>query len=153
MEKAGYITVRNPAVPAANFTATPSTGPTPLSVMFNDTSTNTPSGWLWIFGDGTNATMQNLVHIYSEPGNYTVSLNVTNDDGENSLTKPEFIKVTSPPPTTVTTIPTTVTTIITVPPTTARPTPTKTHAPLSLIPVGTAFILIGVFTIWRDRGK
>ena len=37
--------------PAATFTANVTTGTSPLSVQFNDTSTNTPTGWSWFFGD------------------------------------------------------------------------------------------------------
>ncbi|WP_052310735.1 PKD domain-containing protein [Methanoregula formicica] len=125
MEKAAYITVRNPAPPVANFTGSPATGPAPLMVSFNDTSMNIPTIWLWDFGDGTNTTVQNPVHTYSTPGNYTVSLDVANEDGTNTITKPVYIIVTTPPPTTITTLPTTTATI----PTT-KPTPTKTHAPL-----------------------
>jgi PKD repeat protein len=135
MEKPFFVTVRDPAAPVANFTGTPTAGPAPLTVSFNDTSTNAPTGWLWSFGDGTNATEQNLVHTYVSPGNYTVSLNATNDDGTGSITKPDYITVTDLPPTTLTTQPTTtvtttVTTTITTAVTTTQPTPTTTHAPL-----------------------
>ncbi len=37
--------------PLADFTSTPTTGATPLSVTFTDLSTNTPTGWSWFFGD------------------------------------------------------------------------------------------------------
>ncbi|MFA5212104.1 MAG: PKD domain-containing protein [Methanoregula sp.] len=39
-----YITVRIPAL-VTNFTATPTSGAVPLTVRFNDTSTNTPAQW------------------------------------------------------------------------------------------------------------
>jgi len=37
----------------ANFTASTTFGSAPLTVQFNDTSTNTPTGWAWFFGDET----------------------------------------------------------------------------------------------------
>jgi PKD repeat protein len=43
------------AVPVANFTAIPQSGNVPLSVQFTDTSSNSPTGWAWYFGDETYA--------------------------------------------------------------------------------------------------
>ncbi len=157
MEKAGYITIRSPAAPVANFTGTPATGSAPLSVTFNDTSTNLPTGWLWSFGDGTNATEQNPMHTYSSPGNYTVSLNVTNDDGIGSITKPDYITVTNLPPTTITTQPTTtvtttiMTTVTTTVTTTPTPTQTTTHAPLSPVVAVAGIGIIGLLFAIRLR--
>jgi len=39
------------AAPVANFTATPTSGIAPLPVSFTDTSTGSPTGWAWFFGD------------------------------------------------------------------------------------------------------
>ena len=130
--KTDYITVRLPAPPIANFTATPTSGNALLSVTFNDTSANTPTSWLWTFGDGTNSTIQHPIHIYTSAGNYTISLNVTNEDGANATIKENYISVSNPPPTTqpTTIVTTTVTTTIPTKPTT-NPTPSKTRAPLS----------------------
>lgn len=96
MEKAGYITVRNPAPPIANFTAAPTSGKAPLTVQFNDTSSNTPTGWHWEFGDMTNSTVQNPVHVYNIPGVYNVSLNAINEDGSAIKTWPDYITVSKP---------------------------------------------------------
>lgn len=143
--KAGYITVRLPAPPVANFTATPTSGIKPLSVTFNDTSTNAPASWLWTFGDGTNSTIQHPVHIYTSAGNYTVSLNVTNGDGASAAVKEKYISVFNPPPTTIPT--TTATTTVTTKPTTTKPTPTKTHAPLSPMVAVTGIALVGLLCV------
>jgi len=154
MEKPYYITVRLPAPPVANFTATPASGIRPISVTFNDTSTNAPASWLWIFGDGTNATVQHPVHTYTSAGNYTVSLNVTNEDGANISIKEKYISVFNPPPTTIpTTIPTTTaTTTVTTKPTTTKPTPTKTHAPVSPIVAVAGIALVGLlYVIGKKR--
>lgn len=86
-----------PAVPVANFTATPLTGFSPLSVQFTDTSTGTPATWSWDFGDGSApAAVQNPSHSYA-PGTYTVSLTVTNALGTDIETKTDYITVDEPP--------------------------------------------------------
>ncbi len=87
-----------PIAPVANFTGTPTSGTVPLNVTFTDSSTNTPTEWIWTFGDGAlvNATMQNPVHTYSSPGNYTVSLNATNAFGSNMTRVDNYINVSSP---------------------------------------------------------
>ena len=38
-------------VPVASFSASPTAGNAPLAVSFTDTSTGTPTGWAWYFGD------------------------------------------------------------------------------------------------------
>jgi hypothetical protein len=37
--------------PVAQFTGNPTSGPAPLTVQFNDSSTGSPTGWAWYFGD------------------------------------------------------------------------------------------------------
>ena len=62
----------------ANFTASPTSGPTPLTVTFNDNSTGTISSWSWNFGDGGSSTSQNPTHTYSNAGIYTAILTISN---------------------------------------------------------------------------
>ena len=97
--RTNYITVTVPA-PVANFTATPRNGTMPLTVTFTDNSTNTPTSWIWSFGDGStvNSTQQNPVHTYANAGIYTVSLNATNAGGSNTKTVANYITVTVPVP-------------------------------------------------------
>jgi PKD repeat protein len=90
----GYITV-NAAVPVASFTANVTSGVNPLSVQFNDTSNNTPTGWYWSFGDGGTSTLQNPVYTYTSVGSYAVSLGASNSAGSNTTTMPAFITVTN----------------------------------------------------------
>jgi len=91
---ADYITVY-PQPPVAGFTGTPTTGSNPLSVVFTDSSTNTPTSWLWDFGDGdtTNSTVKNPAHRYMSAGTYTVSLTATNAGGSGFTTRTGYIVV------------------------------------------------------------
>ena len=64
----GYITVTEPpaeSAPVAGFTATPTSGPLPLTVSFTDQSTNSPSTWAWFFGDETYNEGWNEVNSYA----------------------------------------------------------------------------------------
>jgi PKD repeat protein len=91
-EKPQYITAKPDVIkPIADFIADPTSGMIPLTVRFTDTSKNNPTSWLWTFGDGTSATEQNPVHVYTREGVYSVTLNATNVAGTDSITKPELI--------------------------------------------------------------
>ncbi len=49
---------------------------------FSDASADSDGSvvaWSWNFGDGETSTEANPVHVYAEPGNYSVSLTVTDD--------------------------------------------------------------------------
>ncbi|WP_196297306.1 PKD domain-containing protein [Methanosarcina barkeri] len=83
--------------PVANFSATPTSGKTPLKVTFADTSTGIPDKWIWDFGDGSKTFHQNPTHKYSKAGIYTVNLTVKNAKGRNTVTKTEYIKVITKP--------------------------------------------------------
>ncbi len=82
--------------PAAGFRAAPRQGEVPLTATFTDTSSFTPTQWLWSFGDGDTAGVQNPTHTYTDAGMYTVSLTVSNTHGGDSLTRPNYITVTPP---------------------------------------------------------
>jgi PKD repeat protein len=85
-------------VPTASFIATPTSGTAPLPVEFSDTSTGSPTSWLWTFGDGTTSTTQSPSHTYAAPGTYTVSLRATNANGSDTVTRTGFITVGEQPP-------------------------------------------------------
>jgi PKD repeat protein len=80
--------------PVANFTA--SQVPGTLQVNFTDTSTHNPDTWGWSFGDPGNSTssQQNPSFTYPAPGDYQVTLDVSNNDGNDSVTK--TVTVTNP---------------------------------------------------------
>lgn len=84
-----------PIAPVADFSGTPTSGNAPLTVAFADLSTNTPTSWLWDFGDGQTSTSQNPSHTYQSPGAYTVSLTATNAAGSDARTKTNYISVAS----------------------------------------------------------
>ncbi len=93
----GYISVVPfVAAPQASFTASPLSGQAPLTVHLTDTTTGGPTSWLWDFSNGSTSTQQNPIHIFYEPGAYTISLTVTNSLGQNTLVKENWIAVSPP---------------------------------------------------------
>jgi len=71
-------------VPRSGFTATPSSGPSELEVMFTDTSTGSPDTWKWEFGDSGYSDEQNPVHVFNSPGIFSVRLTAGNQFGNSS---------------------------------------------------------------------
>ena len=84
--------VVNPA-PAANFSADVTSGCAPLSVQFTDTSTGSPTGWSWTFGDGGTSILQDPSHQYNSTGTYNVSLTASNGCGNDTKTVTNYITV------------------------------------------------------------
>jgi|GEM_PF-5381211 len=84
-----------PPVPTANFSWTPQTGIVGQSIAFTDTSTGSPTSWLWTFDDGGSSTAQNPSHTFSVAGQHSVTLKATNSSGSNSTTK--SVTVAGPP--------------------------------------------------------
>lgn len=81
-------------IPAAKFTAVNSACPGNVINFTDQTDTRGVNikSWAWNFGDATNSTTdnantsttQNTKHTYTQPGDYTITLNVTNDNGCNT---------------------------------------------------------------------
>ncbi len=84
-----------PEPPVADFSANVTSGLAPLAVAFDDASIGEPDTWDWDFGDGTNSSEQNPVHTYSDMGIFTVTLTVTNEGGENTTIKEDYIHVST----------------------------------------------------------
>jgi gliding motility-associated-like protein len=94
------ITVYPP--PVVSFTTSDTSICPGSSVSFSSTSTTggTPGGmtYSWNFGDGGTSTSSSPSHVYALPGNYSVTLFVTNAQGcTASLTKTAHIHVRNPP--------------------------------------------------------
>jgi len=85
--------------PVASFTVTPATGPAPLLVQYDASSTIDPDNdtltYGWDFGDGTTGSAISGFHTYTIPGAYVVQLVVTDPDGKTS-TLSRSILVTAP---------------------------------------------------------
>ena len=75
----------------ADFTANKLTGLKPPSeaIQFTDASTGSPDTWLWDFGDGSFASVQNPLHTFSgEFGTtFTVKLTAWITDANTAVTK------------------------------------------------------------------
>ena len=72
--------------PVVDASATPTEGPTPLSVAFSSAGSSDSEGqpltYLWTFGDGATSTAANPTYTYSSAGVYVTCLTVS--DGVNS---------------------------------------------------------------------
>lgn len=62
----------------AGFHASPITGTAPLTVTFTNSSSGEYTHLLWDFGNGYTSTITNPVHLYPDPGSYTVTLTISN---------------------------------------------------------------------------
>jgi len=91
-----------PPPPTASFTSTPASGTAPLSVQFTDTSTGSPTGWSWNFGDGTTSTVHNPSHVYETAGTFDVTLTASNAGGSNTVTHTAAVSVAPGSTTTIT---------------------------------------------------
>jgi len=91
----GFLYVRG-RPPVAEFSVEPTTGTVPLSVLFTDLSSGDPEIREWDLGDGKTLTGQDLLYTYKAPGEYTVSLTVSNQFGSDTVTRTALIRATSP---------------------------------------------------------
>ncbi len=86
------VTASSCITPVADFTFTDNM----FTVDYTDQSTNTPTSWLWDFGDGNTSTQQNPTHTYANVGTYTVCLTATNACGSDSSCTSVAITCVSP---------------------------------------------------------
>jgi len=92
-----FIKVRLPRI-TADFSAAPLSGMAPLTVLFTDRSTGSPTNWFWDFGDGGTAVgVRNPEHVYQWGGTYTVTLTVTLGEDVDRITKRDYITVEGEP--------------------------------------------------------
>ena len=84
--------------PVADFSASPTSGLSPLQVEFTNLSTGDFDECIWDFGNGVTKTIcDDPSSKYRSEGNYTVSLTVKGPGGEDTITKSDYIMVYGPP--------------------------------------------------------
>ena len=81
----------------AGFSASPTSGCSPLIVHFTDESTGNPDTWKWDLGNGTISFLQNPSASYFSPGQYAVKLVVKNGANADSIIKMQYITVAAKP--------------------------------------------------------
>lgn len=91
------VTILTP--PTAGFSASPISGCGPLTVQFTNGSSANATSYSWSFPGGTPAssTAQNPSVTYATPGNYSVTLTVSNGAGSNTSTQTNYITVNPGP--------------------------------------------------------
>ena len=91
------VTVVTP--PVAGFTANPTNGCAPLTVLFNNTSSSNATNFEWTFpgGNPSSSIAPNPTVVYNTPGTYAVTLIASNSAGNNTLTQTGFITVNTVP--------------------------------------------------------
>jgi PKD repeat protein len=142
-----YITVTLVGVPVVSFTADMRSGTIPFTIQFSDTSSNSPTSWLWSFGDGSSSTEKNPSHIYTAAGTYTVSLTATNEAGNNSHTASNYITANAVKTYTMgTTVPAADETAMT-PDVTATVTAAQTTAPSAPAKSSFPYIIAGIIIV------
>lgn len=81
----GTLAATSALPPTAAVTATALSGTTPLTVGFSSTNSTDADGsivsYSWNFGDGTNSTDPNPIHVYNSAGTFTAVLTVTDNSG------------------------------------------------------------------------
>ena len=87
-----------PVLPVALFSASPLSGPAPLTVNFQDESLGQIASWSWDFGDGGSSTEQHPAHTYTETGSHSVTLTVNGVEGSDSEFRADYINVSLSPP-------------------------------------------------------
>lgn len=84
------------AAPFVYFKINPPGVFSPMSLQFIDLSqtyNNDLLTYFWDFGDGNTSNLQNPFHTYSNPGNYSISLTVTNAfDSTATITKSYYVR-------------------------------------------------------------
>ena len=62
-------------------------------IQFINQSLGTVGSYLWDFGDGVTSNQPSPTHMYAEPGNYTVSLTVSNSDTSYTTIKENYMTI------------------------------------------------------------
>lgn len=89
--------------PSAYLSTNATQGTAPLAINFDGSSSSDPDGeitdYQWNFGDGETGRGRKVQHVYKNPGSYTATLTVTDDDGaSNTALVTINVTMPSPPP-------------------------------------------------------
>lgn len=87
------IKAQSNAVPQIDIDASPSSGLAPLSVQLEPRAQggDLPLTYEWDFGDGDTSTQSAPSHVYTMPGTYTVSLKVTDSNGDQATDSTQVV--------------------------------------------------------------
>ncbi|MFK8006955.1 MAG: PKD domain-containing protein [Saprospiraceae bacterium] len=87
--------------PTANWTSGPSVGCTPLTIQFQNQSSNNSTSWEWTFDGGTpsTSTEQSPTVVYNNSGTFSVSLVAINNQGTDTTTMTDYVVVNTTPST------------------------------------------------------
>jgi PKD repeat protein len=87
--KVDYINVTRVNQPPVSDPNGPYIGTEGVTIAFNGSGSYDPDGSIasydWDFGDGNTSNEENPTHTYAQNGTYTVTLNVTDDDGATDI--------------------------------------------------------------------
>lgn len=95
-----YSIAFTPAIPlVANFSSNTQAGCEPFSVNFSNQSTGNINNYQWTFEGGTpsSSSNENPTVTYSNAGEYSVTLTITDDFGNNTITQTDYVTVNSIP--------------------------------------------------------
>jgi PKD repeat protein len=82
---------------SVDFNGSPTEGLVKLPVQFTDISTFNGTSRVWDFGDNISSNETNPIHVYTTPGNYTVTLKVSNGTVTKEQKKYDYIIVNEVP--------------------------------------------------------
>ncbi len=94
LAKENLIEVIQPLV--ADFTSDTTIAVPNESIQFYDLSLGDPNSWMWSFGDNTLSFARNPQHLFEDPGLYSISLLVQNQNGSDIVTKSNYIQIILP---------------------------------------------------------
>lgn len=83
--------------PVAAMSLAPASGDAPLVVTGDASASSDPDGtvesYAWDFGDGTTAAGVQATHTFANPGEYTVTLTVRDDEGAKGTTSGKVLAI------------------------------------------------------------
>ena len=88
LARSSYVVAK--AAPGASFIGEITSGLAPLTVVFDNLSSNATT-YAWSFGDGNTSTNRNVSNTYTNTGAYTVTLKAISMGVTNTLTRTNYI--------------------------------------------------------------